>query len=237
MIEFETPRIVFAFGAGVVTFFAPCAYPLLPGYVAYYLGREEDAESVPRHVRIRRASIVGLLASIGFFVVYAALLGIAVVVGTRALASVTILELVVGAILVVLGSVMLARKSVTFHVPLPERRRSATGFVLFGVVYAVAAAGCTAPVFIAVALSALSAGSVAAVMTLGAYAGGMSLLMVAVTLLAALGRDTLVRRLSRQSGRLTRVAGAVLVVAGFVQLYYFLFEFGGLELLSQYGIG
>ena len=33
--------VVFAASAGVATFLAPCAYPLLPGYVGYYVGREE----------------------------------------------------------------------------------------------------------------------------------------------------------------------------------------------------
>lgn len=32
---------VFAVGAGVTTFFGPCAFPLLPGYVGYYLSQTD----------------------------------------------------------------------------------------------------------------------------------------------------------------------------------------------------
>jgi hypothetical protein len=39
MIPTLDPKVAFAFGAGVATFFAPCAYPLLPGYVGYCLNR------------------------------------------------------------------------------------------------------------------------------------------------------------------------------------------------------
>ena len=36
--------LAFAASAGLATFFAPCAFPLLPGYVGYYL-HESDADS------------------------------------------------------------------------------------------------------------------------------------------------------------------------------------------------
>jgi cytochrome c-type biogenesis protein len=229
----DASTLGFAFAAGAVTFLAPCAYPLLPGYVAYFLGSDADeSPNEGRAVQLRRAAVVGLLASSGFFVVYGVLVGTVVALGARALEGVAVLELGVGLLLVVLGAAMATGRGVRGHLPLPERRRSASGFVLFGVVYAVAAAGCTAPVFVAVALRGLAGGPVAAVAALGAYAGGMSLLMVGVTVLSALGRDALLRRFAARSGRLGRVAGALLVVAGVVQVYYYLFEFGGLATLD-----
>jgi len=56
--------------------------------------------------------------------------------------------------------------------------------------------------------------------------------MIGVTALAGLGREALLRRLSRHAGRIERVAGVLLAVAGLAQLYLFLFEFRGLELLG-----
>jgi cytochrome c-type biogenesis protein len=117
-------------------------------------------------------------------------------------------------------------------VSLPERRRSALGFVLFGVVYAVAAAGCTAALSFSVVASAIAADPVVGLWTLVAYVAGMSGVMVAVTVLAGLGRDAVLRRLSARTGRIERVAGALLVVAGVAQIYLFLFRFGGLALLG-----
>lgn len=227
-------RIGLALGLGGATFFAPCAFPLLPGYVAYYLGRGDGGDAGTESVitRLGRAAVVGVLTSLGFFLVYAVLAGVALAVGTRALADVSVLELVVGVLLVGLGGAMAAGWTPSVHLQLPERRRTPLGFVLFGVVYAAAAAGCTAPLFVGLVGVALAAGPVGAAVTLGAYALGMSLLMVAVTLLSALGRDTVLRRLAANTGRITRVAGAVLVVAGVVQLYYFLVVFDGLRTLG-----
>lgn len=233
MTDLEALRLGFAFGLGAATFFAPCAFPLLPGYVAFYLGHG-DAGPAPAAVRLRRAGTVGLLTSLGFFLVYAVLAGIVGAVGASALWNISVLELVVGGLLIVLGTAMAAGRLHLdrLSIPLPERRRSPASFVGFGIVYAAAAAGCTAPLFVGLAGVALASGTAGAIVTFAAYAAGMSALMVFVTGLSALGRDGILRRLSRNTGRITRIAGAVLAVAGGYQIYLFLFRFEGLALLG-----
>ena len=235
MTELASLRLGFAFSLGTATFFAPCAFPLLPGYVAFYLGQSsEGSPSGTTPSRLGRAAVVGLVTSLGFFLVYGALAGVALLVGQQALQNVAVLELVVGVLLVALGAGFAVGRlqANSLHLPLPERRQSAVGYLLFGVVYAAAAAGCTAPLFVAVAGVAVSGGPTATLATLGAYAAGMSVLMVGVTTLSALGRDTVLRRLAANTGRITQVAGVVMIVAGLVQLYYYLFVFGGLETLG-----
>ncbi len=225
-------RIGFAFAAGAATFFAPCAFPLLPGYVAYYLGRGDGGETAPLPTRLGRAVGVGGLASLGFFVVYGLLAGVVASLGAGALADIATLELLVGGLLVVLGLAMASgRFDPTLHVRLPERRRSAGGFFLFGVVYGVAAAGCTAPIFVGLALVALGSGPLGAAVVLGSYAAGMATLMVAVTLLSAIGRAGLLRTLSRNTGRVSRLAGSLLALAGVAQIYLFVFDFDYLGIL------
>lgn len=223
----------FAFGAGVATFFAPCAFPLLPGYVAYYLGRGEEATTTT--TRLRRAAVVGTVTSIGFLLVYGVLVAIVASIGATALQDIAILEPVIGSALVLLGTAAALGYTFDNHLPLPERRRSLSGYLAFGVVYGVAAAGCTAPVFVAIALLALSGGPAGAVVTLGAYALGMVSLMLLVTGLSALGRDSVLRLLSQNTGRLSRVAGVLLVFAGVAQIYLWYFDFdtlGGLRALG-----
>jgi cytochrome c-type biogenesis protein len=232
MVDVDGLRIGFAFAAGAATFFAPCAFPLLPGYVAYYLGQGDGSESKPLPNRLGRAAFVGVLASLGFFVVYGALAGIVASFGAGALADIATLELVVGGLLVVLGLAMASgRFDPSLHVQLPERRRSAGGFFLFGVVYGVAAAGCTAPIFVGLALFALGSGPLGAAVVLGSYAAGMATLMIAVTLASAIGRAGLLRTLSRNTGRVSRVAGALLALAGVAQIYLFVFDFDWLGIL------
>ncbi|MFC7134483.1 MULTISPECIES: cytochrome c biogenesis CcdA family protein [Salinibaculum] len=228
----ETIRLGFAFSLGTATFFAPCALPLLPGYVAYYVGNE-DGDDQPLAARLRRGLVVATVTSLGFLVVFGVLAAITFALGTQVLRNIAVLELVVGVALVGLGIALATGRlsQTTFHIQLPERRRGPVGYFGFGVVYAAAAAGCTAPLFIGVASLAL-ANPANAIPLLGAYAAGMVVLMGTVTLLTALGRQTVVRRLTANTRLVTRVAGVVLAIAGLVQLYYFLFVFDGLAGLA-----
>lgn len=232
MIGLEALRLGFAFSAGVATFFAPCAYPLLPGYVAFYVGDETDTATTQG--RLRQAAVVAGLASLGFVLVYAALAGVAATVGTRVLRDIAVLELLVGSLLIVLGTAMAAGAvtPASLHVRLPNRRRSKSGYLAFGVVYAVAAAGCTAPIFVAIAGVALAAGPLGAVLVFAAYAGGMVFMLAIVTVLVATGRDSVLRRLSGNTARVARGAGVLLVAAGVAQIYLYLVRFGGLERLG-----
>jgi cytochrome c-type biogenesis protein len=60
----------------------------------------------------------------------------------------------------------------------------------------------------------------------------MAVLLTVVTILSALGRGVLIRRLAASGERIRRVAGVVLVLAGIVQLYYFVYVFDGLAMLG-----
>ncbi len=245
MIVESLPFVAFAFSAGAGTFFAPCAFPLLPGYVSYYLGQTTDEAPpatpgllglVPTETgrQLVRAATVGVLVSVGFAVVYGLLGGVTAAVGSRLLGNVSLLEPAVAGVLIVAGTATALGYSVpTPTVRLPERRRSAASFVGFGVLYAAAAAGCTGTVFVGIGVRALASGPVVAVVTFAAYAAGMSSLMIAVTVGAAVGRDQLLTRIGAHGQRIERVMGVLLVIAGLAQLYYFLFVFDGLRYLPS----
>lgn len=240
MLRVETLSLLaFAFVSGSVTFLAPCAYPLLPGYISYYLGHtteENGSLALKQHrsnrSRLSRALVVGILVSLGVFGSYGLLGAVAAVFGTRLFSGIAILELVVGGLLVVLGTAMAAGfEFPTLRVQLPVRRDSGLHYVGFGILYAAAAAGCTAPVFIGVTAAAFSAGGGVGFLTLFAYAAGLALPLVGVTVATAFGRDVFVDRLSDQTGRIHRLAGVLLVLAGLVQIYFYLFRFDGLSTL------
>ena len=223
--------VTFAFGLGTATFFAPCAFPLLPGYIAYFLGADDESVPDTWPARMRRAVAVSLITSLGFLAVFGTLAAVVFVVGTQFLSDIAVLEVAAGAVLIALGLAMASGKATGAfaHVKLPERRRGPVGFFGFGVVYAAAAAGCTGPLFVGVASLALTGPPAEAFTAFGAYAGGMVVLLVGVTVLTALGKDTLLKRLTSNTRLITRLAGGALVVAGVVQIYWFLFVFDGLS--------
>jgi len=240
-----------SFSAGTATFFAPCAFPLLPGYLSYFLsdtasaavaadepadgddgpvtGGDEAAEGrlIARlGTPLARAGVVSIAAALGMTLVYVGLAGTTITLGAAALADIAVLELVVGSVFVLGGGAMaLGWKVDRSLVRLPERRRSLGGFFAFGVLYAAAAAGCTAPLFIAVVARGIAAGPSVGVGLALAYALGMSVVLIAVTVGSALGGASLVSTISRHTNTIYRASGGLLVVSGIAEIYYYFYGF------------
>lgn len=236
-----------AFSAGASTFFAPCAFPLLPGYLSFFAEQSTEATApdggdvtsrstspleqagrapLERLQRpVARALVIGVVASLGMVSVYGVLAGTAVTVGARALADVSVLELVVGGVFLVGGGLMATGWTPKrAPVSLPERRRSIGGVFVFGVLYAVAAAGCTAPLFLAVVVKGISVGPAAGLGVAVAYGVGMGSVMLGVAVVSVFGSTTL-RRLGGYTGRLHRVTGVLLALSGVAQVYYYFYGF------------
>ena len=208
--------VAFAVGAGVFTFFSPCAYALLPGYVAYYVaeaGGERD------EAPLTGAILRGGAATAGVLVVFAVLFAVAISLSEAIRDYLPALEVLVGVTLVVLGAAIFAGIDLSVHVELPERRSTVAGFFAFGVLYAVAAAGCVAGIFSSVVLGSISRPTYQAVVALGAYAGTFGALMLGVTVVTAVGHDMRAGVVARHADGIVRAAGVVIVLAGLGQLY------------------
>jgi cytochrome c-type biogenesis protein len=198
----------FAVGAGLATFFAPCAYPLLPGYVGYAVRGETG---------LGGAVVRGLAASLGAVVTLSAVGGLLLVVGQRLARHLTLLEPLAGVALVVLGALILAGRAPMVRLRLPERRGSVAGAAVFGGGYALAAAGCVVPVVLGVLTQSLTLAPAPAAVVLGGYAAATALPLTGVTLLAAVGSDVL-RAGSAHAGTVERLAAVVMILAGGAQV-------------------
>ncbi|WP_338737965.1 cytochrome c biogenesis CcdA family protein [Haloplanus salilacus] len=200
--------LAFAVSAGLATFFAPCAYPLLPGYVGYTLQTADGG--------VGGAAIRGLAASAGAVAVLASAGGVLLAVGGRLVRRLTLLEPLAGAVLVGLGVLYSTGRTPGLHIRLPERRASVTGAAVFGGGYALAAAGCVVPVVVGVFTQALTLGPLQAAVAVGGYAAAAALPLTGTTLLAAVGSDA-VRAWSERIGTVQRLAGVAMILAGLAQ--------------------
>lgn len=208
-----TAEASFAFGVGMTAFFSPCVVALLPGYIGYYVATV-DGERAPLAGALAR----GGAASLGAVLAFAVLSVVALAAGELLERAIPLLEVLVGVSLVVFGVFVLRKGALSFTVPLPERRASVLGFGVFGVMYALAATACVLPLFLSVTVLSFefSAGGTAVV--LGAYAAGFAVLMLAATVMTAVGRQALLDTALARAGTLTKAAGVVLILAGFAQL-------------------
>jgi cytochrome c-type biogenesis protein len=207
-------NVPFAVTAGVATFFSPCAYPLLPGYVGFYVNSVDADEA-----SVTGAGVRGIAAAVGVLATFALLAGATVRVGRATLSNIAVFETLVGGLLVAFGLLVVAGRAPSLSLSLPKRRSSVLGFGLFGAGYALAGAGCVAPVFLAVVARAIALPGDAAAVVLSVYAGVVALLMAATTVATGVGLIGNANRVMAHAGTLKRVAGAVMVVAGVGQLY------------------
>lgn len=209
----STASVVFAAAAGVTTFLSPCALPLVPGYVGYYVNASEGSGRQPGGILLR-----GLAAAAGALVTLGVLAGLSVAAGRPLTSRLSLLEPLVGVGLLGIGVAALVGWSPARSLSLPERRADTAGFALFGAGYAGASAGCVLPVFLGIVLQAVTLPPTAAAVVVGAYAAGVAVPLLLVTLAVGTGVDLTTGRLLRQGVRLERLAGVVLVVAGVGQL-------------------
>lgn len=220
--------LALAFTAGLIATVNPCGFAMLPAYLSYFVGLDNHTADAGRRAGVARALLVGAVVSAGFLVVFTAA-GAVVTAGARSIMDyVPWVAIVIGAGLVVAGIALLSGRHLTVSLPRLERggdSRRLTSMFVFGVSYAVASLSCTLPVFLAVVAGTLTQASfVAGLATFVAYAGGMSLVLVGLTLAVALARQSLVRRLRVGLRHVNRAAGALLVAAGGYIVYYWVFN-------------
>jgi len=204
-------EVGFAAGAGLATFLAPCAFPLIPGYVGYYLSRSETPN-------VGQAAVATTLGA-------AAMLGMILTVGTRAgtqlLRYIPQLEPLIGVLLMLAGGALLGGVSV-WRVGLGARPVRSRGFVLFGALYALAAAGCVAPILFGVIAGSVQLGLMRQLVVIAAYTAAMAVPLGVVTLIAAVTEVSL-QGLGALSVQVERLGGVVLIVAGAAQVYLSLY--------------
>lgn len=201
-----------AVGAAIATFFSPCVYALLPAYLGYVA---HDAGATPS---TRAVVFRGAASAVGAVAAFAVLGVVALVAGSRLQSAFPAMEVAIGVALIVVGTGLIWGRYPRMTVAVPYPSNSFAGFVAFGAGYATAGAGCVAPVFFGVVLAAAAAPTAVGVGVIGIYAGTFAALLVAATLVAAAGIELATERVAPVAARLTQLAGAVMAIAGVVQV-------------------
>jgi len=205
-----------AFAAGMVATLNPCGFAMLPAYLSYFMGLE--APDKTRAGSLRSGLVVGGVVSLGFVVVFG-LAGVVITAGFRSVTTwIPWLAVGVGVLVLGLGIALLTGWEMTVGLQKVQRRSSRSGYAGvfgFGVSYAVASLSCTLPVFLSVVATQLTARSfLEGIAVFLAYGIGMSVVLVGITIVLALGKQSLVNRLRSSARYINRLAGVILIGAG-----------------------
>lgn len=207
-----------AFTAGLVATVNPCGFAMLPAYLSYFMGLNDDGVAQGGAAAVRRGLGIGAVVSGGFLLVFG-VVGLLVTAGLQSIIDfIPWASIVIGGLVAILGIAMLAGYEPVVSLPkfgkAKEGRRSSAVFA-FGVSYAVASLSCTLPIFLVVVAGAIPrANLLSGVLVFLVYGIGMSLVLVVLTLALALGKQRLVGWLRRSAGYVNRVSGAIMLLAG-----------------------
>ena len=221
---------------GALSVLNPCGFPLLPAFLSFYVGTD-DARLPSAASRVAQGLQIGLLVTAGFLGVFA-LIGLPITLGANAVARIIPwVGLGVGALLIIVGVAALTGRSVRLaHTPSAHREgRSRAAVIVFGAGYGLASLGCTLPLFLTlVAASLTSDGTASSLIVFATFGAGMGVVMMALSVTAAFARHGLTRLLRRALPWLSRVSGAMLVLAGtYLSYYWWRIKYGRTSTLSS----
>ncbi len=211
--------LAFALAAGLLAAFNPCGFALLPSFLLLLVSGPGGAL---RALRLSAAMTAGFVTVFG---IAGLLIGVVTAPIQQHLPWFTV---VIGAGLVLLGGWLLSGREL--QVPIPRLNAGGlTGSLLglygYGASYAVASLSCTIAPFLAVTGLVSGNGNVlAGVSAFVAYGLGMGLVVGLLSLLVALAQDTVVRRTRVVLPYVSRVSGALLLLAAAYVAYYGWYE-------------
>lgn len=219
--------LAYAFGVGMVATFNPCGFAMLPAYLSYFLGLESRTDPEARG-SVLRALAVGASITAGFLAVFG-LLGIVLEPTLDTIQDrLPWVTIALGAVLVVLGALMLGGRTFTLSLPKVTKGTQSQelwSVFLFGVSYALVSLSCTIALFVSVVSTTFDSANVASgIVVFLAYGLGMGLVLTVLTMAIALARQGLVRRMRSVLPYVNRISGGLLVLAGAYVTYYGWYE-------------
>ena len=231
MIGAVLPQGPFAYylAVGMVATVNPCGFAMLPAYLSYYLGLDDETRDGSGAAPLGQAARVALAVSAGFLAVFAVAGALVELLDAPVYEYAPWISLVIGLALLVLGVAMVTGFELVVRLPKLQHRgraRTVRSMFLFGVSYAVASIGCTLPTFLIAVAGTIDDKSIAdGLVAFACYAAGMALVLTTLTVTLALARTSVVRFLRWSQRYVNRVAGALVAVAGAYVAWY-----GALEL-------
>ena len=210
----DSPSLLLAFAAGIVSFISPCCLPLVPGYLATVCGKPTDGRAFDPAVVARALVFVG-----GFSVVFIALGLGATALGTFLFDNQEVLRRIAGVLIFLMGVFFIASAYVVRlnrdWRPLNLIERAGNGGPLVaGFAFALAWTPCVGPTLGAILGLASIEGSIgqgAGLLAVYSLGLGLPFLISAIAFDAAQGS---VRWAQRHYATIQMVAGGILLIMG-----------------------
>lgn len=224
--------------AGIASFFNPCAFPILPAYLAqYYVATPAKPEEEQRRSRLGSILLYGFVAAIGVIIFNILLGGVIGLLGTGFANSLGLsgptpnvyirwFRGIVGAFLILLGYSHVTGRGINFArlghwIPRYQQTKSPTrNFFYYGFFYPLIGISCGGPILAGLSLFAIASGGFQSALTAFLiYSAVMAMLMIIVSLLVGLSREGLLKVVGNSILTIKKVSGSILVLVGIFLIF------------------
>ncbi|MEZ5260481.1 MAG: cytochrome c biogenesis CcdA family protein [Acidimicrobiales bacterium] len=220
--------LALAFAAGMLATVNPCGFAMLPAYLSYFVGLEDDPSAAGADRTVLRSVAVSAVMTLGFVVVFGVMGVLIVQVSSRVQEHLPWVTIVIGLALIGIGIAALFGRSLTVRLPKLQKgtgSRELPSMFLFGVSYALSSLSCTIAPFLAVTSTTFTNdGALAGTLTFVTYGLGMGAIVGLLTLAVALARNGVVTRFRRLLRHVNTISGVFMLVAGAYMAYYGWYE-------------
>ncbi|MGB1365177.1 MAG: cytochrome c biogenesis protein CcdA [Candidatus Poseidoniaceae archaeon] len=216
----------------ILVYFSPCAFPVLPGFISYYLSLGAREDDLIKEGKLKTAMpsswVIGTLAGLGMWTFFIIIGIIAFAMGEAFAQSGMVHYIAIGIaiLLVILGSIMLL--GITSHVlgfvqklvdrwsttEMDDTFTPRRNMYLYGIGYAAASIDCTAAAVLPFVIFLGTLGTTATISGLSGLMLGLLILMILVTVLVGLGRQVMINFLRRMTGMIKMVGSWMMIMAG-----------------------
>ena len=222
----------------ILVYFSPCAFPVLPGFISYYLTLGAREDELIQSGRLKGGMpgpvVIGGLSGLGMWTFFAFIGAIAWIMGKSFATSGIIhdIAIFIAALLLILGFFMLTggtshlmswvqrlvdRLSTT---EMDETFTPRRNMYLYGIGYAAASIDCTAAAVLPFIGYLATIGGDAVLFGLGSLMVGLLILMVIVVSMVGYGRQQAIGFLRRSTGMIKLIGAWMMMMAGAGLLLY-----------------
>ena len=207
-----------AFTAGFMATLAPCALPMLPSYIAYYLNLEEEERS------LKKSIIFSVTTVIGFLTLYMVIGLLPSVILNRIATRLELVIPIIGVFLILMGVLNLfsnlPERIPILHLKAPEKGGIGS-FYIYGLGYGAASLSCSFPVFVLLVLQSASAGGPLDVLIMFlVYGSGAAAMMIPLTLALSYSKEVIYSKLMDYMPYVKKANSIILILAGLYMIYY-----------------
>lgn len=213
--------LIFALASGVLSFFSPCVFPLLPAYITHLTGGKiEDSKLQVNRTKLYLRSL-GFI--IGFTIIFIALGASASFVGKILMEYRVLIMQVAGLLIIIFGLQMagiLKFKVLMMEKKLHSNHKSNNMFssVLLGMAFASGWSPCVGLALSSILLLASSSDTLMqGVFLLTAYSIGMAIPFFIISIVISYSLKTM-RKINKYLSKLAFVNGMIMVLLGFLVL-------------------